>query len=101
MKRKVKLMYTDMTFDQQRMIQKHSQRDQIFVTILTHGNFKKIALQPIYTSPQSVITTGAFGFPESVPDPSIFFTRSIPEVTSPNTTWRSSSQGQSTVVMKN
>ena len=48
-----------------------------------------------------MITTGAFGFPESVPDPSIFLTRSIPEVTSPNTTWRSSSHGQSTVVMKN
>ena len=96
MKRKVELMYADMKFSLQRMTQKLSQRDQISVTIFTLG-----ALQRIYTSPQSVITTGAFGFPESVPDPSIFFTRSIPEVTSPNTTWRSSSQGQSTVVMKN
>ena len=39
--------------------------------------------------------------PDCVPSASIFFTRSIPSTTLPNTTCLPSNQGVATVVMKN
>ena len=47
------------------------------------------------------MVTGTLGRPLSAPCASIFFTTSRPSVTSPNTTWRPSSHGHTTVVMKN
>ena len=47
------------------------------------------------------MVTSTLGLPLSVPHASIFCTTSMPLVTLPKTTWRPSSQGVLTVVMKN
>ena len=53
------------------------------------------------TTPDLTIATRALGVPERVPSPSILFTRSIPSITSPNTTCLPFNQGVAIVVMKN
>jgi hypothetical protein len=65
---------------------------------------KAASLQGIvdrYTSPEEVMITFARVLPLSVPADSTCFTTSIPSATSPNTTCLPSSQGVTTVVMKN
>lgn len=53
------------------------------------------------TTPEDVIFTFCFGAPDSVPTPSMALTTSMPSITSPNTTCRSSSHDVTTVVIKN
>ena len=59
-----------------------------------------MSLQAV-SSPESAMVTLALGWPEFVPLASMAFTTSSPSSTLPNTTWRPSSQGVFTVVMKN